>query len=267
MLTLIISVVSHMLIEKRLSERLRRTTIAVLCICISGVVFASGIGVYLKGGVMRNVPELDVVISDIHRGMHGEYNERVYAMNVEFSEDDRIKVLAVGNSFVRDWCNVLLESDIAKDLDISYVYDSVIDEEYADRIAKADFIFVNGSMVCEDKLPKCIGDHMGNGAELWSVGTKCYGVSNGNIYNRRYRQDYLQMTASYTDVREQYQRELALCGEQYVDFMKPVLQENDQVRIFTDTGKFISQDCRHLTRAGAQYYAGILDLDRIFHVK
>lgn len=72
------------------------------------------------------------------------------------------------------------------------------------------------------------------------------------------------MTASYADISGQYQEELRLCGERYVDFIKPVLQQDGRVRVFTDTGKFISQDCRHLTEAGAQYYARILDFDRIF---
>lgn len=256
---------SYFVIEKWLSARLKNLTAKVLCICISSIVFGSGIYVYLKGGVMRDVPELDIVASDIHRGMHSEYNERVYTMNVEFSADDRIKVLAVGNSFVRDWCNVLLESDIAEELDISYVYDSDINENYAERIAGADYIFVNASMVCEDKIPECIVDNMGKEAELWSIGTKCYGISNGNVYNRRHREGYFQMTASYADVREQYQKELELCGDHYVDFIKPVLRQEDQVRVFTDTGKLISQDCRHLTKAGAQYYAGILDFEGIFY--
>lgn len=263
-LTVIMGTVSYVLIEKRLTSKLKSMSLIALCISISGMILGSGMYVYLKGGVMRNVPELDVFISDVHRGMHSAYNDRVYAMDVEFSEDDRIKVLAVGNSFVRDWCNVLMESDIAAKLDISYVYGSAINEEYACRIARADYIFVNGSMVCEDKIPECIEEHMANGAEIWSVGTKCYGVSNGNIYNRRYREEYLQMTASYADVSGQYQEELRLCGERYVDFIKPVLQQDGRVRVFTDTGKFISQDCRHLTKAGAQYYARILDFDRIF---
>ena len=41
--------------------------------------------------------------------------------------------------------------------------------------------------------------------------------------------------------------------------MEPVLI-GDRVRVFTDDGMFISQDCRHLTEAGAKYYAKILEL-------
>ncbi|MCM1048284.1 MAG: hypothetical protein NC433_07660 [Clostridiales bacterium] len=267
LLTLLIGAFSYFAIEKRMSVIFKKKTALLLCICLSVLVAGSGLYVYLKAGVMRDVPELNVSASDIHRGMHSEYNARVYAMDTEFSDDDRIKILAVGDSFVRDWCNVLMESDVAERIDISYVYGSSIDESFAGRISKADYIFVNGSTVCENKIPECIINNMKNEAELWGVGTKCFGVSNGNIYNRRYREDYFQLTAPYDDVKEQYNKELELCGEHYIDFINPVLQENGEVRVFTDTGKFISQDCRHLTQAGAQYYAKILNFEDIFHEK
>ena len=49
-----------------------------------------------------------------------------------------------------------------------------------------------------------------------------------------------------------------------LDMMLPVMIDDKHVKVFTDDGKFISQDCRHLTQAGAQYYAKILELDKLF---
>ena len=46
----------------------------------------------------------------------------------------------------------------------------------------------------------------------------------------------------------------------YIDLMTPVLSLVNTVRVFTDDKHFISQDCRHLTKFGTQYYARILDL-------
>ena len=34
-----------------------------------------------------------------------------------------------------------------------------------------------------------------------------------------------------------------------------VMQPDGKVCVFSYDGRFINQDCRHLTRAGAQYYA------------
>ena len=45
--------------------------------------------------------------------------------------------------------------------------------------------------------------------------------------------------------------------------MTPVLTEDcKSIKVFTPDNKFISQDCRHLTPAGAKWYASILKLDR-----
>ena len=55
-----------------------------------------------------------------------------------------------------------------------------------------------------------------------------------------------------------------LWGERYIDMISPVTTENGEVRIFTDDNKFISQDCRHLTKDGAAFYARALDFSKIF---
>lgn len=46
-----------------------------------------------------------------------------------------------------------------------------------------------------------------------------------------------------------------------------VQNEDGSVRVFTDDHYFISQDCRHLTQYGAQYYARIIDLSWIIKKK
>lgn len=47
--------------------------------------------------------------------------------------------------------------------------------------------------------------------------------------------------------------------------MIDLVQNSDgSIPIFTDDNMFISQDCRHLTEAGAKYYAKLVDWDSIF---
>ena len=48
----------------------------------------------------------------------------------------------------------------------------------------------------------------------------------------------------------------------YIDLIKMVQQPDGKVRVFSDDNRFISQDCRHLTKAGAQYYAKMMNWDR-----
>ena len=42
--------------------------------------------------------------------------------------------------------------------------------------------------------------------------------------------------------------------------------DDGNIRVFTPNNKFISQDCRHLTKHGAIYYASIIDFDKIFNI-
>lgn len=53
-------------------------------------------------------------------------------------------------------------------------------------------------------------------------------------------------------------------GEHYIDLLTPSLVDDQHVRVFTDDNRFISQDCRHLSQADAQWHAKILDWNRIF---
>ena len=53
-------------------------------------------------------------------------------------------------------------------------------------------------------------------------------------------------------------------GKQYIDLIAPIEAQTGEVYAFTPDHKLFSHDCRHLTRAGAMYYARILPLDIIF---
>lgn len=44
-------------------------------------------------------------------------------------------------------------------------------------------------------------------------------------------------------------------GERFLDMIAPVLTKDGQVRVFTPEHCFISADGKHLTKAGARYYA------------
>ena len=46
--------------------------------------------------------------------MHAEYVDRIYEYDVDFPEENgKINVMLIGNSFARDFGNILLESEMA----------------------------------------------------------------------------------------------------------------------------------------------------------
>lgn len=265
-MTAIVSLASFKVFEERINKHMIKMNnfgvfIEGIICCLSTLI---ALIVYINAGVVRDVPELDIWKSNIHRGMHAEYNDKVYSLDQDFTDNDNIKVLSVGNSFARDWCNVLLESQIADQLEIRYIYSNNLSERYIDRIKQADFIFIVAEM---KESPDIIMNNAKKSAQIWGIGTKRYGDTNGNIYANRNREGYFLQTASYDKVAEQYESEKMEWEDHYIDFIEPVLCQNGEVKVFTDDNMFISQDCRHLTRAGAKYYSRTFDLEKMFGIK
>jgi len=216
--------------------------------------------IYLHAGVVRDVPEQNITFDNVHRGMHGEYCDRVYKMDKDFERNDKIKVLAIGNSFTRDFVNCLLESQYADSVEVSYVYSW--NEKYVDRVKQADYVFCLGQKL---EVPLYVWDNVKDDAEVWGIGTKSFGESNGIVYARRGREGYLNTTVEMEDgIRERNDEWSKQWGEKYINFVEIASVKDGKVRVFTEDGKFISQDCRHLTKEGAQWYAGKIDWDNIF---
>lgn len=221
---------------------------------------------YINAGVVRDVPELDIYKGNVSRGMHAKYCDRVYNMNKSFDDNNsKIKVLAVGDSFVRDWVNILLESNYKDSLQVSYIYTGNFDTLNIVQklnIKKADIIFVRASSFDIYKQLKSISK-----ADIYGVGTKSFGDSNGRIYNKRFSPNYYNERAEMIDVvKKEYNIEKKYWNKKYyIDFVSIIIDDKNTVPVFTDDKKFISQDCRHLTKNGAKYYARLFDLKKYFN--
>ena len=228
--------------------------VAAILICIP-----SG-WIYLHAGVVRDVPEQNISFDNVHLGMHAEYCDRVYKMDNDFESIDKIKVLAVGNSFTRDFVNCLLESVYADSVEVSYVYSW--NEKYVGRVKEADYIFCLGPKL---EVPLYVWDNVKEGAEVWGIGTKSFGESNGIVYAKRNSSDYLnttiEMEAGVYERNEEWSKQW---GTNYINFVQMAAMDDRKVRVFTEEGKFISQDCRHLTKEGAQWYGKKIEWEKVF---
>lgn len=211
--------------------------------------------VYLVAGVVRNVPELGIEKANVHRNMHAEYVDTPYSWNNDFKDDQRIHVLVLGNSFGRDFANILNESEYADRIEISYLYDSDTSNE-RDRVEQADFVFYGSN---NWDIPATLDDIPSE--KLYIVGNKSFGNSNGIFYANRNKDGYFEQRAAVPEEMLLHNDAMkGAFGDHYIDMISPLLDSEKNIRIFTDNGCFISQDCRHLTKQGAQYYAKILDL-------
>ena len=230
------------------------------------LVLAAAFYVWSSSGIVHDVPELDVTVANRERGLHNKYNDRIMEYRGDFADaGGRVKVLIVGNSFARDFANVMLESCVSNIVSISYCRqgDSVADDING-RDDKADVIFLAG--IYEEKLnPRLLafykGDITAGSTKTYLVGSKYFGESNGAIYNRRFFDGYYDQQIKVPEsiaVRNKVQAEQF--GPWFVDMLKVAARDDGCVAVFTDDHKLISQDCKHLTRAGAQYYARRLDI-------
>ena len=251
-----ISLISYKYIESKLRNT-PRVIYSLMLISLVLLVF-SGV-IYKKAGVFRDCPELEITTENAHNGMYGEYCDRIYGYDKNFGEENgKIKVLVIGNSFARDFANVILESEYREVVDISYSFD--YKRSLVERVKKANVIFIHGS---RNDVPRYIIDNVGEKVKIWGIGTKNFGKSNSYIYAHRNSIDYDSTTAvvekRFLEANEKYKLEW---GDLYVDFIEPAMVSDNQIRVFTDTKKFIARDCRHLTRAGAEWYAKVLPISK-----
>lgn len=253
-----LSYITYCSIEKRVRVS-SCTWIATLIVFL--LINSSAFALYMRAGVVRDVPELYVSMDNVHRNMHAEYVDRIYPYDKDFpARNGKINVLVIGNSFARDWGNILLESCMADRINLSYIYK--ISENYIGRIKQADYIFI---FDWKHNVPYYVWENIKSETEVWGIGTKNFGESNGIIYKNRHRIDYFRQTI---EVNPNYfianNRLKAEWKDKYIDLLDVALADDGKVVVFSQDHKFMSQDTRHLSKGGAEYYAEKIDFEEIF---
>jgi len=248
-LALLLSVFTYYFVEKRITV----SKTSRICLILSFlVVNAFALWIYQKGGIVRDIPELDIREGVTDPMIFEKYTDRIYQYDHEFSLDNpKKKVLVIGNSFARDFANILLESTIKDSIQLSYHYG--IHDCPLSRIRQCDRIYYFG---WKHDVPDVVWKNLRQGADIWGIGTKNHGTSNGIFYKNRNCSDYFEQRTTilldYFAVNQLLSEEWQ---EKYVDLQKLTLMPDSTVLIFTPDRHFITYDGRHLTPSGARYYA------------
>ena len=205
--------------------------------------------------MVKDVPELDIYEGSADPSAFERYTDRVYQYDHEFSLDNpRKKILVIGNSYARDFANILLESPMRDSIQLSYHYG--IEDCPTSRIRQCDRIYFFG---WKHQVPEVVWQNLKQGADIWGIGTKNHGTSNGIFYKNRHRSDYFaQRTSICSDflivnhlLKEEWQ-------DKYIDLLSLTLQSDSTVPVFTSDHHFITYDGMHLTPAGTRYYVQML---------
>ena len=250
--TFILSLITYSVVERRLRDnRVSRICLITMFLVING--FA--LYFFQRGGVVRDVPELDIRDGESDPMAFERYTDRIYQYDKDFPVGGTLpKILVIGNSFARDFANILLESPDSINMLLSYHYDFM--DCPMRRIRQCDRIYFFG---WKHQVPDSIWMNLKPGAEIWGIGTKNYGSSNGIFYKNRYKNDYYcQRTPLHSDfyavnllLREEWQ-------SHYVDLLSLTMHDDGTVPVFTPDRYFITYDGKHLTPAGTRYYSRLL---------
>jgi peptidoglycan/LPS O-acetylase OafA/YrhL len=260
-----LSILSYFVIEQPFRDKQKVTTkvllISMASICI--VMGAASFYLYSLSGVIRNVPELDKYYGQNKKFSRKDetnilYNSRIYAMDKKFSDTSKkIKVLVVGDSFARDWSNVLLESAYANKIELTYIFSLNETKDADERFSQAQYIFF--SALSKEEFQSIQQTHKIDTDKVWIVGTKNFGVYNGVFYNKKHDANYCsqrtEMDKGYFEKNELLKKQWGL---KYIDLIGMVIDKERKMPVFTPGCKFISQDAHHLTTNGAVYFAGLL---------
>lgn len=257
-ITAVLSVLSFKYVEKTKKTKLAWVLTGLLLILTTG----ASLYIYKNAGVVRDVPELEVVKANVHRGMWAEYCDRGYQYDKEFSDSDKPKWYVIGNSFGRDMVNIILESEMADIVEISYSYTTeYMDKD--DRFSSADVVFLSNLGV-DDEIIEDVRSRCFENTRFFVIGEKNFGENNGQVYRHRFESDYHQLTVEmeegYAEKNDRLKTQYADC---FIDMIALVQKPDGKVPVFSADGRFISQDCRHLTKAGARMYAKNIDWLRI----
>lgn len=250
--TLILSLFTYYIIERRLVIcKVSRMSLILVFFVVNILAF----GIYQRGGVVRDVPELDLFEGYADPSAFERYTDRVYQYDQDFSPDEsKMKILVIGNSFARDFSNILLESPMCDSIQLSYHYG--INDCPLSRIRQSDRIYFFG---WKHEVPNDFWQNLKHGAEIWGIGTKNHGTSNGIFYKKRYCPDYFEQR---TPIRSEYHTVNGLLKEEwkgkYIDLLSLTLQPDGTVPVFTPDDHFITYDGMHLTPAGTRYYGQMI---------
>lgn len=253
-ITLLLSFFTYYIIEKRIQPNIfSRCCLFLAFIAIN----AFSLWIYSIGGAVRDVPELCIRKGCADPKVFEHYTDRIYEYDKDFSSDStKKKILVIGNSFARDFANILLESSIADSIQLSY--HNGFGDCPLSRIRQCDRIYFFG---WKHQVPEEIWQNLRPYVEIWGIGTKNHGSSNGIFYKNRHREDYFAQRTSikpeYFAVNRMLQDQWQ---EQYVVFLSLTLMPDSTVPVFTPDNHYITYDCRHLTPDGARFYANLVNL-------
>lgn len=251
----VVGIASYKFLEQPLSKiASKRAKVVMLfsCFVVASVLTLAGGFIYKHHGIVRDIPELDIVNAYPYAETQ-DYNARNMAYDKDFADNGRKNVLVIGNSYGRDWINVLRESDVDSIMNISY--HQVADDVALERIHKAEYVFFATNHSIDEfysLYPAMLK------TKFYCVGYKSFGKCVGNYYNHP-SEGYYNQTFTFDNSKNV--EWLKVFGkDHFIDMMSTIRKADGTYPVFTSENKMFSHDGIHLTQSGAKEFAAKLNV-------
>lgn len=214
------------------------------------------IGLYLNSsyGLFHRCYGENISISDMDKRI---YNSKVFQFKKDsFGEkNDKFRLLVLGNSFGRDFVNIILETYDTKKLDIVYRDDfddySVLSSPIGARL----FEDANLVVFASSKGNNVKNIIRNNDDKVFYLGTKFFGYNENWIIRlpSSARKNQKNDIGRYKlqEVDNGICRNMA--KKNFVSLLKPIVVDN-KIPITDENGVLISTDRAHLTKYGAIFF-------------
>jgi peptidoglycan/LPS O-acetylase OafA/YrhL len=258
-LTFLLSVLTYNYVEDKFRNYKKVSLKNVLFFVIFLFITSSLFSFYLikRRGIVRDVPELNILNIDYEKIVHhNQYNDRVRKLTNQFSKNStKTKVLVIGDSFARDFSNILLEIRYNNKIEIRYIH--TLNKKKEILLKHADIIFFcREDGVKNEEVFSVLDIHK---KDYYIVGSKNFSNNMGPYYNRLDKKN-CSLRAKLNDRVLKINKNLkSFWGNKYIDMVDFLKDDKNTLPVFTQGCNFISQDSKHLTESGAIYYSKKLE--------
>ncbi|MDB2320694.1 acyltransferase [Amylibacter sp.] len=269
-ITLILSILSKHVIEdsfrnkKFVSDKIFYVGLTITTVFVTAVSYQ----IFATGG-LPNRWSSKITVSENGRNANVRFNNSVndtYFLK-EFPDNGKSNILVLGNSFARDFLNVLNSGAKYQNNNISYYYETPIcNSEDLNTLAlklpenhlnNADYIIFASSEYMLD----CSTDDLKRLTNLNDIivlilGTKSFGYSTYANITQLPKDNLgksLKTPANILEINKSLAEKIGL--ENFIDIQSLSLNDEGNIIVFDPTGNLVSFDTRHLTKAGAEHLA------------
>ena len=229
---------------------------AIFTFAVVGSLFFLAVGLFLNKnyGVPSRVFDPSIKIEDLDKRI---YNEKIFSFKKDsFSNDSRKKLLIVGDSFGRDFTNIVLETFNTDNIEIVYtpnLNQCITSKEKL--YSQSDIIvFAYYSEYSKECVDTNIKYASNNTKKLYYIGIKNFGYN----LNWLIRLSGKELANQYNPISDEFinidiNMSNIIPPNNYISLLTPTLKGN-KIPITDDQGLMISTDRAHLTKYGAIYF-------------